>query len=77
MSLDPQTGRRPLVYETPLAIRAWSRELRCGQKTLALVPTTGLPLPFISYGRSNLLIALLATGIMINIGNHGGKAKRR
>jgi cell division protein FtsW len=35
--------------------------------TLALVPTTGLPLPFISYGRSNLLISLLATGILVNV----------
>ncbi len=36
--------------------------------TLDLVPTTGLPLPFISYGRSNLLVSLAATGILINIG---------
>jgi len=41
MSSNPQPGRRPLVYETPLAIRAWSRAFRCGQKTLALVPTMG------------------------------------
>jgi pantoate--beta-alanine ligase len=32
---------RPLVYETPLAIRAWSRDLRNAGKTLALVPTMG------------------------------------
>lgn len=35
--------------------------------TLALVPTTGISLPFISYGRSNLLVSLLATGVLINI----------
>lgn len=36
--------------------------------TLALVPTTGLPLPFISYGRSNLVISLFATGVIMNVG---------
>jgi pantoate--beta-alanine ligase len=41
MSDNRKPGGRPLVYETPLAIRAWSRDLRCGQKTLALVPTMG------------------------------------
>lgn len=35
--------------------------------TLNLVPTTGLPLPFISYGRSNLLVSLFATGVMVNV----------
>ena len=34
-----------------------------------VVPTTGLPLPFISHGRSNLLISLLAIGVLMNIGN--------
>ncbi|NIN11400.1 MAG: FtsW/RodA/SpoVE family cell cycle protein [Gemmatimonadales bacterium] len=36
--------------------------------TLALVPTTGLPLPFISYGRSNLLVSLFATGVIMSVG---------
>ncbi len=35
--------------------------------TLAVVPTTGIPLPFISYGRSSLIVSLVATGIIINI----------
>lgn len=34
-----------------------------------LLPTTGLTLPFISYGRSNILISLLITGILVNIGS--------
>src|SRR5712664_3633128 len=34
-----------------------------------LLPTTGLTLPFISYGRSNLILSLLMTGILVNIGS--------
>lgn len=46
---------------------------------LGLLPTTGLTLPFISYGRSNLLLSLVTTGILVNIGSvkervHGGRA---
>lgn len=37
--------------------------------TIGLLPTTGLTLPFISYGRSNLLLSLLMAGIMVNIGS--------
>ena len=36
--------------------------------TLSLVPTTGLPLPFVSHGRSSLLMALFSTGVLMNIG---------
>jgi cell division protein FtsW len=41
--------------------------------TLGLMPTTGLTLPFMSYGRSSLVISLLGTGILINIGRLRGK----
>ena len=34
-----------------------------------LLPTTGLTLPFISYGRSNLMLSMLTTGILVNIGS--------
>ena len=39
-----------------------------------LLPTTGLTLPFISYGRSNLVLSLLMTGILVNIGSTREKA---
>jgi cell division protein FtsW len=36
---------------------------------IGLLPTTGLTLPFISYGRSNMVLSMLMTGILINIGS--------
>jgi cell division protein FtsW len=36
--------------------------------TLGLMPTTGLTLPFMSYGRSSQVMSLAGTGILINIG---------
>jgi cell division protein FtsW len=35
---------------------------------LGILPTTGLVLPFVSYGRSSLVVALIATGLLINVG---------
>jgi cell division protein FtsW len=40
--------------------------------SLGLMPTTGLTLPFMSYGRSSQVISLLGTGILINIGRLRG-----
>jgi cell division protein FtsW len=43
--------------------------------SLGLMPTTGLTLPFMSYGRSSQIISLLATGILINIGRSRGRPR--
>ena len=36
--------------------------------TLGLMPTTGLAFPFMSYGRSGLIMALFSVGVLVNIG---------
>lgn len=36
---------------------------------LGILPTTGLVLPFVSYGRSSLVVAMIATGLLVNIGS--------
>jgi rod shape determining protein RodA len=35
--------------------------------SMGMMPVTGLPLPFVSYGRSNLLVSLLSVGLVQSI----------
>jgi cell division protein FtsW len=38
---------------------------------LGLAPLTGVPLPFVSYGNSSLLVMLAATGLVLNVARDG------
>jgi cell division protein FtsW len=43
---------------------------------LGVIPTTGLPLPLVSYGRSNLLVTLVSVGILVSIARGDPRARR-
>lgn len=42
-----------------------------------VVPTTGISLPFLSYGRSGLVVTFLATGVLLNIARQGREVPLR
>jgi cell division protein FtsW len=44
---------------------------------LSLVPTKGIPLPFVSAGGSSLLFTLAAVGMLLNISRQEDEAGRR
>jgi cell division protein FtsW len=54
----------------------------CGQAALNLAavvgiaPLTGIPLPFVSYGGTSLVVILCSVGILLNIARSGGVAAR-
>jgi len=44
--------------------------------TLGLVPPKGLPLPFLSYGGTSLVVSMASAGILMNIGGPAAVARR-
>ena len=40
----------------------------------AVMPTKGIPLPFISNGGSSLLVSMVAVGVLLNISQHASHA---
>jgi cell division protein FtsW len=76
--------RLALTAKDPFAKRlaAGLTVLVCGQAiinlaaVLGIAPLTGIPLPFVSYGGSALVVDLLAVGILLNIARgHGAVAR--
>lgn len=44
---------------------------------LGLAPLTGVPLPFVSYGGTSLILTLVATGLILNVARRPAQAARR
>ena len=44
---------------------------------IGILPTTGLPIPFISYGGSQTIFTLLSIGILLNISKSNITYKRQ
>lgn len=42
--------------------------------TMGLLPITGVPLPFISYGGSSLITNVICIGLLINVGKKRKKS---
>jgi cell division protein FtsW len=58
-------------------LRRWSRCRPCSTSVaLGLLPTKGIPLPFVGFGGSSLLINLLGMGILLNVSQHDGRGGR-
>jgi cell division protein FtsW len=41
---------------------------------MGMAPLTGVPLPFVSYGNSNLVVMLAGMGLLLNVALNGGQA---
>jgi cell division protein FtsW len=44
---------------------------------LGMAPLTGVPLPFISYGSTNLIVMLAGMGLLLNVAAGGGRRSKR
>jgi cell division protein FtsW len=74
--------RLAIACRDPFAKRlaAGITALVCGQAAinmaaaLGLAPLTGIPLPFVSYGGSSLVMMLAGVGVLLNIARDGGRA---
>ncbi len=51
------------------ALISWQALINMGVAT-ASIPATGVPLPFISYGSSSLVMLLASVGVLLSIGQH-------
>jgi len=44
---------------------------------LGVAPTAGLPLPFLSYGGSSMMVNLAGVGVLLSIASRSRSARRR
>ena len=73
--------RLAIACRDPFAKRlaAGLTALVCGQAAInmaaavGLAPLTGIPLPFVSYGGSSLVVMLVGVGVLLNIARDGGR----
>jgi len=67
-------GRAPDRFGALLAVAAtcWitSQAVINIGAVIGLLPVTGIPLPFISFGGSSLVITMMAAGILVNVAAH-------
>ena len=74
-------GRAPSQYAMLVAagITIWliAQALIHISVAVALVPVTGMTLPFMSYGGSSLVTCLAAAGLLLNISRQSGGEKRK
>jgi len=74
--------RLALACKDPFAklLAAGITALVCGQAAINIAavvgaaPLTGIPLPFLSYGGSSLIVLLGSVGVLLNIARNGGRA---
>ena len=74
--------RLAIACRDPFAKRlaAGITALVCGQAAInmaaviGVAPLTGIPLPFVSYGGSSLIVMLVGVGVLLNIARNGGRA---
>jgi cell division protein FtsW len=68
------TRQAPDMYTTLLAggLTAWItfQAMINISVVLGAIPTTGIPLPFISYGGTSLFVLLFSTGLLLNISQY-------
>ena len=60
---DPQNRLLAIGLTSALGLYAALHAMVCTR----LMPTTGLPMPFVSYGGSNLTFSMIALGLLLNL----------
>jgi cell division protein FtsW len=61
----PDDFGRSLAFGITITITMYA--LTNAGVTLGILPTTGLPMPFVSYGGSSMLFSAIAVGVLLNI----------